>query len=58
MLCGGDLLPLWEKLAAHRSRIHFVLPKRAAAHPELILLASMFKHYEAEEFKKASQQRT
>jgi len=42
----GDLRPLWEKLAAYRSRIRLVLPKLAAAHPEVILLASMFKHYQ------------
>ena len=40
-----DLGPLREKLAAHRSRIRLVLPKLSAAHPELILLASMFHHY-------------
>jgi haloalkane dehalogenase len=40
-----DLRPLREKLAAHRSRIHLILPKLAAAHPEVILLASMFRHY-------------
>ena len=40
-----DLRPLREKLAAYRSRIRLVLPKLAAAHPEVILLASMFQHY-------------
>jgi radical SAM superfamily enzyme YgiQ (UPF0313 family) len=40
-----DLRPLREKLAAHRSRIRLILPKLAAAHPEVILLASMFQHY-------------
>ena len=40
-----DLRPLQEKLAAHRSRIRLILPKLAAAHPEVILLASMFHHY-------------
>ena len=40
-----DLRPLCEKLAAYRSRIRLVLPKLAAAHPEVLLLASMFKHY-------------
>lgn len=40
-----DLGPLREKLAAHRSRIRLILPKLAAAHPEVILLASMFHHY-------------
>jgi len=40
-----DLRPLREKLAAYRSRIRVVLPKLSAAHPELLLLASMFHHY-------------
>ena len=40
-----DLRPLREKLAAYRSRIRLVLPKLAAAHPEVILLASMFHAY-------------
>jgi len=40
-----DLRPLGEKLAAYRSRIRLILPKLAAAHPEVILLASMFRHY-------------
>jgi radical SAM superfamily enzyme YgiQ (UPF0313 family) len=40
-----DLRPLREKLAAHRSRIRLILPKLAAAHPEVILLASMFHAY-------------
>jgi len=40
-----DLRPLREKLAAHRSRIRLVLPKMAAAHPEVLLLASMFQLY-------------
>ena len=40
-----DLRPLREKLAAYRSRIRLVLPKLAAAHPEVILFASMFQHY-------------
>jgi radical SAM superfamily enzyme YgiQ (UPF0313 family) len=39
-----DLRPLREKLAAYRSRIRLILPKVAAAHPEVILLASMFRH--------------
>jgi radical SAM superfamily enzyme YgiQ (UPF0313 family) len=42
---ANDLHPLQEKLAAYRSRIRVVLPKLAAAHPELILLASAFNHY-------------
>jgi radical SAM superfamily enzyme YgiQ (UPF0313 family) len=40
-----DLRPLREKLAAYRSRIRLILPKVAAAHPEVILLASMFQHH-------------
>ncbi len=40
-----DLRPLCEKLAAYRSRIRVVLPKLSAAHPELLLIASMFHHY-------------
>ena len=40
-----DLRPLREKLEAHRSRIQLILPKLAAAHPEVMLLASMFHHY-------------
>ena len=40
-----DLRPLQEKLTAYRSRIRLILPKLAAAHPEVILLASMFRHY-------------
>ncbi|MHB8520894.1 MAG: B12-binding domain-containing radical SAM protein [Limisphaerales bacterium] len=40
-----DLKPLREKLATYRSRIHVVLPKLSAAHPELILVAGMFQHY-------------
>jgi hypothetical protein len=40
-----DLRPMREKLAAYRSRIQVILPKVTAAHPELMLLASMFHHY-------------
>jgi len=40
-----DLQPLREKLVAYRSRIRLVLPKLSAAHPELVVLASMFHHY-------------
>ncbi|MGD0651546.1 MAG: hypothetical protein ABSA97_10480 [Verrucomicrobiia bacterium] len=40
-----NLRPLQEKLAAYRSRIRVVLPKLAAAHPELIIVASAFNHY-------------
>ena len=42
-----DLRPFREKLAAHRSRIRLVLPKLAAAHPELMLVAAAFQHYSA-----------
>jgi hypothetical protein len=42
----GDLRPLREHLAAYRSRIRLVLPAVSAAHPELILLASMFELYQ------------
>ena len=41
-----DLSPLREKLAAHRERIRLILPKLAAAHPEVVLLAGMFRHYQ------------
>jgi radical SAM superfamily enzyme YgiQ (UPF0313 family) len=41
-----DLRPLREKLAAYQSQIRVVLPKLSAAHPELILLAGMFQHYQ------------
>jgi radical SAM superfamily enzyme YgiQ (UPF0313 family) len=41
----GDLRPLREKLANHRSRIRLVLPKLAATHPELMLVAAAFQHY-------------
>lgn len=40
-----DLRPLAEHLAAYRSRIRLVLPKLSAAHPELLLLATVFHHY-------------
>ena len=40
-----DLQQLREKLVAYRSRIRVVLPKLSAAHPELLLLASIFHHY-------------
>jgi len=40
-----DLRPLTEKLTAYRSRIRLILPKLSAAHPELLLLASTFYHY-------------
>ncbi len=41
----ADLKPLREKLAEYRSRIRVVLPKLSAAHPEVILIASLFSHY-------------
>jgi len=40
-----DLLPLKEKLAAYRDRIRVILPKVSAAHPELLILAGLFRHY-------------
>jgi hypothetical protein len=40
-----NVRPLTEKLADYRSRIRVVLPKLSAAHPELLLLASVFHHY-------------
>jgi radical SAM superfamily enzyme YgiQ (UPF0313 family) len=40
-----SLAPLREKLAAHSSRISLVTPKLQAAHPELVLLAGVFQHY-------------
>jgi haloalkane dehalogenase len=40
-----NLQPLRDKLAAHRDRIRLILPKLSAAHPELVLLAAMFRHY-------------
>jgi hypothetical protein len=40
-----DLRPLREKLDAYRSRIRLILPKLAAAHPKVILLAGIFQHY-------------
>jgi hypothetical protein len=40
-----DLVPLREKLAGYRDRIRVILPKVSAAHPELLILAGMFRHY-------------
>jgi haloalkane dehalogenase len=40
-----DLRPLLEKLSDYRSNIRLVLPKLSAAHPELIVLFTMFHHY-------------
>ncbi len=42
-----DLRPLREKLATYRSRIRLVLPKLAAAHPELMLVGAAFRPYSA-----------
>ena len=42
---ADDLRALTERLSAFRSRVRLILPKVAAAHPEVILLASMFHHY-------------
>jgi radical SAM superfamily enzyme YgiQ (UPF0313 family) len=40
-----DLGPLREKLSAYRSRIRVVLPGMSTAHPELLLLATVFPQY-------------
>lgn len=40
-----DLAPLREKLTAYRSRIRLIMPKVAAAHPEVVLLISLFELY-------------
>jgi biotin synthase-like enzyme len=40
-----DLRPLRDKLGNYRSRIRVVLPKLAATHPELMLVAAAFQHY-------------
>jgi hypothetical protein len=42
-----DMRPLAEHLAVYRSRIRLILPKLTVAHPELLLLAGMFHHYQA-----------
>ncbi|HOX56018.1 MAG TPA: hypothetical protein P5205_02940 [Candidatus Paceibacterota bacterium] len=42
----GDLGPLREKLGAYRSRIRLILPKLTVAHPEVVMLASVFQLYE------------
>jgi haloalkane dehalogenase len=41
-----DLRPLLEKLSGYRSRIRLVLPKLSTAHPQLILLITMFQQYQ------------
>lgn len=41
----NDLQPLRDKLSAYRSQIRLVLPKLSTAHPELVLLATLFQHY-------------
>ncbi len=40
-----DLEPLRRRLADYRSRIRVVLPKLSAAHPEILLLATMFHQH-------------
>lgn len=40
----GDLAALRERLAGYQSRVSLVLPKLSKAHPELVLLAGMFRH--------------
>ena len=40
-----NLEPLRKALADYRTRIRVALPKHSAAHPEILLLASMFHHY-------------
>jgi len=40
-----NLRHLREMLAVYRSRIRVILPKLSAAHPEWLLLASIFHHY-------------
>jgi radical SAM superfamily enzyme YgiQ (UPF0313 family) len=42
-----DLRALLGKLTGHRSHIRLVLPKVSAVHPELLLLITMFHHYQA-----------
>jgi hypothetical protein len=42
---ANDLRILLEKLSAYRSHVRLVLPKLSAAHPELLLLAAMYRHY-------------
>lgn len=42
-----NLAPLRDMLGAYRSRIRLVLPRLSAAHPELLLLASVFHHYKS-----------
>ncbi len=41
------LRPLLAKLSGHRSHIRLALPKLSAVHPELLLLVTMFHHYQA-----------
>lgn len=45
MTHANDLKAILEKLSDYRSRIQLVLPKVAATHPELMLVASLFHHY-------------
>jgi hypothetical protein len=41
----ASLQPLTEKLSEFRSRIRLVVPKMAATHPELLLIARVFQQY-------------
>ncbi len=41
----GDLRPMRDKLSRYRDRIRVVLPELSATHPELLLLAGVFRHY-------------
>ena len=43
----GDLGPLRRNLANHRDRVRLIVPKVAAAHPEVVLLAGMFELYQS-----------
>ncbi|MFA6002589.1 MAG: cobalamin-dependent protein [Elusimicrobiota bacterium] len=43
---GGQMSPeMRQKLAEYRSRVSLVLPKLQHAHPEILILANMFRHY-------------
>jgi radical SAM superfamily enzyme YgiQ (UPF0313 family) len=44
---ADDLRPLLGKLSGHRSHVRLVLPKLSTVHPELLLLVTMFHHYQA-----------
>lgn len=43
----GDLGPLREKLSTYRARVRLIVPKVAAAHPQVVLLAGMFELYKS-----------